>query len=424
MDKQQPVVKPGIYAWCVWFLGALFYFYEFWLQVSPNVMHADLSQHYHITGVQFGYMATFYFIAYAAMQIPAGVLFDRFGARKLLTAAALVCTGGTFLLAFAPTYHWVEFARFATGIGSAFALLGTLVLAASWFPPTRFAMLTGLVLTIGMLGAVGGQAPLAFMIQKMGWQHSLFILGIAGIVLSIIMWSVIRDNKNPMLQTRQKLSAKDLLQNVTRIITSPQPWLVALYGVLLYGPTATLGTTWGATFFATQYHLSPTVSASLISLIFIGWAVGSPVFGTLSDFIGRRKPPMYIGAIGGLLTSIILIYVVLPSVVMVAIDIFLFGFFSSAFLPSFSIARELQPARASGAALGFMNMINSLGGAVMPPIIGYILDLAWDGIMTNGNRVYSANDFHTAFSIIPISMILGLLVAFTVKETFCKPAVE
>ena len=417
--------KPSVYSLVVWLTGTLFYFYEFFIQVAPNVMMPDLTRHFGITAAQFGFLATAYYVGYAMMQIPAGTLLDRFGARRLIVIATLICALGSFLTAHANTWALVELARFATGIGSAFAALGSLVLAANWFPTNRFGMLSGFVLTLGMLGAVSGQHPLAVMVESIGWRESLDVLTVIGLVYAALTWFVIQDHKNPM--NRHKINAsqsfKELLLNVVKIIRQPQPWLLAIYGLLMFTPTLTLGASWGAGFLMAAYHLPLTKAGAMISLIFIGWAIGCPVFGFISDRIRLRKPPLYISSIGGTICLFIIIYIHMPSTFMLGTLMLFFGIFSGAFLSSFSIARELQPAKATGAALGFMNMAQSLGGAILPPVVGLILDLLWTGTMQDGGRVYLLSDYQHALLILPLEMLAAGVLLYFIKETHCKEAV-
>ncbi len=425
MAVSDAVAKPNLYSLVVWLTGTLFYFYEFFIQVAPNVMMPDLTRHFGITAVQFGFLATAYYVGYAMMQIPAGTLLDRFGARKLIVVATLICALGSFLTAHAHTWALVECARFATGIGSAFAALGSLVLAANWFPSNRFGVLSGFVLTIGMLGAVSGQHPLAVMVENIGWRESLDVLTVVGLVYAVLTWFVIQDDKNPMSRNRvnSSQSFKELLRNVVKIICQPQPWLLAAYGLLMFTPTLTLGASWGVGFLMTAYHMSLTKAGSMISLIFIGWAIGCPLFGFISDRIGLRKPPLYIASVGGTISLFIMIYVHLPSAFMLETLMLFFGIFSGAFLSSFSIARELQPAKATGAALGFMNMAQSLGGAMLPPIVGFILDLLWNGAMQDGDRVYLLGNYQYALLILPLEMLAAGVFLYFIKETHCKEVV-
>lgn len=417
--------KPGVYSLVVWLTGTLFYFYEFFIQVAPNVMMPDLTRHFGITAAQFGFLATAYYAGYAMMQIPAGTLLDRFGARRLIVIATLICALGSFLTAHANTWALVELARFATGIGSAFAVLGSFVLAANWFPTNRFGLLSGFVLTFGMLGAVSGQHPMAVMVESIGWRESLDVLTVLGIAYAILTWFVIQDNKNPMGKNRFSASQsfKELLSNVAKIMRQPQPWLLAAYGLLMFTPTLTLGASWGAGFLIAAYDIPMTQAGGIISLIFIGWAIGCPVFGWISDRMRLRKPPLYISSVGGTICLFIIIYVHMPSTFMLGTLMLFFGIFSGAFLSSFSIARELQPAKATGAALGFMNMIQSMGGAILPPVVGTILDLLWNGAMLDGGRVYRLSDYQHALLILPLEMLAAGLLLYFIKETHCKEAV-
>ena len=413
--------KPGFYSWIVWFTGTLFYFYEFFIQVAPNVMMPDLTRHFGISAVEFGYLATFYYAGYALMQLPAGTLLDRFGARRLIVVATLICAAGSFLTAYANAWFLVELARFATGIGSAFAVLGSFVLAAKWFPTHRFGLLSGFVLTIGMLGAVAGQHPMALMVEHFGWRQSLNILAIVGVVYALVTWCVISDHKNPLNQHRVDTtqSFKELLSNVLTIMRQPQPWLLASYGLLMFTPTLTLGASWGAGFLMAAYQLPIASAGSVISFIFIGWAIGCPSFGVISDRMRLRKPPLYIASVGGTICLLIMIYVHLPSLWLLSTLMMFFGIFSGGFLSSFSIARELQPHKATGAALGFMNMAQSLGGALLPPIVGIILDILWSGTFQDGGRVYLLHDYRYAFLIMPLETLAAGLLLFFVKETHC-----
>ncbi|MCE3239313.1 MAG: transporter, partial [Gammaproteobacteria bacterium] len=238
-------------------------------------------------------------------------------------------------------------------------------------------------------------------------------------------WFVIQDDKNPMSKNKNHTSPsfKELLHNVAKIIRQPQPWLLAAYGLLMFTPTLTLGASWGAGFLMAAYHLSLTKAGAMISLIFIGWAIGCPLFGLISDMISLRKPPLYIASVGGTICLFIMIYVHLPSTYLLGALMLFFGIFSGAFLSSFAIARELQPTRATGAALGFMNMAQSLGGAMLPPIVGLILDLLWNGTFQDGSRVYLLRDYQYALLILPLEMLCAGALLYFIKETHCKEAV-
>lgn len=420
MTQQTTSRFKGLFPWIVWLMGACFYFYEFQLQVAPNVMVPDLMKTFGVGAAVLSGLQAAYYLGYASLQIPGGMLLDRFGPRKLLTLATLLCALGTIVFASTTSITMAEITRFFTGFGSAFALLGALVISSRWFPSNRFAFLTGLIITIGMLGAVGGEAPLAILISRSNWQNAMLLLGGIGIVLALLIYLIVKDQPTHDYSRSEDHVHPPIWQGLKRIIKSPQSWLASIYGSLVYGPTAALGALWGVSFLHTTHGYSNTQAAAFISLLYIGWAAGAPVFGGVSDRMGRRKPALYIGTFGALVASLFLIYQTNPSHLMLSAYIFFFGFFSSSFIVAFSVVRESHPSHFSGTSIGFVNMINTLGAAAAPTIIGILLDYFWSGDIKNHVHVYGAQDFNKAFTIIPIAIFMALLIIPMIKETYCK----
>ncbi len=405
--------------WIIWLLGCVFYFYEFLLQVSPGVMGSHLMRDFSVTADGLGILSGVYFISYAGMQIPAGILLDRLGPHRLLTISSAICAISSFIFGMTDHLLTAVIARFLIGLGSAFAFIGALKLVANWFPARRFALLTGLIITLGMLGAIGGEAPLAHLISYIGWRNSMYALGITGLVISLAIYMIVEDTPSGKAISK-KTSFPILGQELLQVLKNKQLWLVALYGGLMYVPTPTLCGLWGVPFLKTGYHLSETAAAGMISLILVGWAVGSPVWGAFSDRIGRRLPPMVVGAITAPLTLLIAIYYPFSNLFVLQIFLFAFGFFSSAFLPSFSIAREISKPEYCATGLGFMNMMNMIGVAIAQPLLGRTLDALWSGEMSHGIRVYLFTDYKIAITLMLTIMMVTLLLLPFIKDTHAK----
>ena len=407
--------------WIMWGLGAFFYFYEFFLQVSPGVMVPELMQAFSVHAAALGSLAASYFYIYAPMQIPVGLLIDRYGPRRLTTIATALCAIGCLLFGTAKILGMAELGRLFIGFGSAFAVVSCLSIAAAWFPIKRFAFLTGLMVTIGMLGAITAETPLAILVAGTGWRTSMLILALIGAVLSGLMWVFIRDKQTThMAQVKER----SFFAGLRYIVKQKQNWLIALYGGLVFAPTSIFGGLWGVPFLMATYHLDRPIAAGIISMLFIGWVVGSPVGGWYSDYIGRRLPPLYAASVGAFVSLALLIYVPNLTLLQLNILLFTFGFFSSAFLPSFSIIREINPPSINGTALGFMNMLNMVGGAAGQPLVGFLLDLFWQGQMANGTRIYSAANFHHALTSLPVMLAISLFIVPLIRETYCKAAEE
>lgn len=409
---------PGLLPWFMWALGAVFYCYEFFLQVSPNIMVKDLMLAYNLSAAEMGYLSTSYYVAYAAMQLPVGMLIDRFGTRKPLTIAVLLCALGALIFGTSHIFIVAAIGRFLIGAGSAFAAVSCMQIAANWLPLNRFALMTGLLLTIGMIGAWNGQAPLGILIDAIGWRETMILFGVIGCVLAGVILLVIRDK--PKQKHTVELVTPGFFSGFKHVVRHPQNWIVAIYGGLMFLSIPGFAGLWSVSFFSQSNAVSSTTAAFVVSMIFIGFAVGAPLLGWFSDRIGRRKVPMYFGTIGSLVTMCAIIYGPALSTTLAGLLFFCFGFFCSGFLPVFSVAREVNPPETSATTLGFINTLNTAGGMIVQPVIGYLLDLHWHGEMEAGVRFYDTSDYHTALSILPISIALSLVVLFFVRETHCK----
>lgn len=409
--------------WIVWGLGCLFYFYECLLQVSPGVMSNELMRDFSVTSQTLGILSGVYFYSYAAMQLPGGVLMDYFGPHRLLTLATIVCAVSTIAFGMTDNFFMACVARLMIGFGSAFAAVGTMKLAANWFPAQRFALLTGLMVTLGMLGAMGGEAPLALLIDNFGWRQSMMILGVIGLILTVLLFIIAQDtpkNYDPAQHHSHPEEEEPLMPSLIALIKNKQLWLVACYGGLVYMATPVFCGLWGVPFLMNKMMITKATAANYISLVFIGWAIASPLWGLFSNRIGLRKPPMYIGCIGALICSLLFIFAPINSSVVIEILLFAFGIFSAGFLPAFAVAKELCNKKYVATGLSFMNMMNMIGIAIAQPLIGYILDRLWQGELNGNVRVYPLEAYQTGLAILPLGMLIALIILPRIKETYCQ----
>lgn len=416
--------SKSIMPWVVWGLGCLFYFYECLLQVSPSVMSNELMRDFAVTSQTLGILSGIYFYSYAAMQLPGGLLLDYFGPHRLLSLATVVCAASTIAFGLTDNFFMACISRLMIGCGSAFAAIGTMKLAANWFPAYRFALLTGLMVTLGMLGAIGGETPLALLVDDCGWRESMVIMGIIGLCLAVLIFLVARDTPQNYSSDHVHDHEEEeyLLPSLAALVKNKQLWLIALYGGLMYMATPVFCGLWGVPFLMNKMAIAKATAANYISLVFIGWAIASPLWGIFSNRIGLRKPPLYIGCIGALICSTLFIFAPIKSAYIMEFLLFAFGIFSAGFLPAFSVAKELCNKKYVATGLSFMNMMNMIGIALAQPLIGYILDIMWEGKTAGTVRLYPLEAYHTALAILPLGMLIALLILPKVKETYCQSA--
>lgn len=403
--------------WVVWTLAATFFFYKYFLQVSPGVMVDELTQTFNLSGVALGSVAGIYFYAYLIMQVPTGLLLDRFGGRYLMTFAILLTAISALAFSQAQHVYTLLIARFCMGIAGAFATVGSIRLAALWFAPKHFAVVSGLLVTVAMLGAMSGGGVLAYMIAAWGWRGSMQIGCLFGLVMAVVFWALIRDIGLPDKTQLPKQS--NIRMGMREIIRNKQVWLVSLYSGLAFAPVLAFASLWGVPYLQLFYHAPKEIVASLVSLVFLGFAIGAPLGGYVSDRLGRRKPVMLYSTIATLCLTLIILYVRLPSILLLGAALLLLGVMAGFYYVSFAYIREVNRPEVTGAAIGFVNMFNALFGGLIAPVAGKVLDIsaAHFGRLVHN---YSIIDYQYAMEVLPLALFMAILFILFSKENYCR----
>ncbi len=414
----------GAMAWLMWGLGALFFSYAFFHRVAPSVMIDDLMRDFAVGGAILGNLSAFYFYSYVALQIPVGLLVDKWGPRRVLGAAALLCAAGSLTFALAQNLNVAYLGRLMIGAGAAFPWVGCLALAAAWFPPRRFALLTGLTVLAGMLGGMFGQGPIAALVVGVGWRATMGGAAALALVLAAAIWLVVRDRPAAAAAAGPAPAEGSVLAGLRQVAGSRQTWLLAMFGAALSAPMLAFGALWSVPYFELVHGISRPAAAFTASMMLMGWAVGGPLAGWVSDRIGRRRWPM----VGGIALALVSLTAVLhvPDLSLTAVRALMFttGLFSGPMVVAYATIREHNPAGAGGTAYGMLNMGVMASGAVFQPVIGWLLDLNWDGTMVAGARVYTLAAYNTAFLVLPVILAVGVGAALLVRETWCRPVGE
>lgn len=402
----------GYLPWLIWTLAAIFVVFNYVQQVVPNVIAANLTQAFNASTTTLGNIAACYFYAYAILQLPVGLIVDRFGTRWPLICAILVA--GLSTLGFAQAHNAIsaQVARFFMGAGAAFSFIGCLKLAQAWFPPSRFSTLAGLTNTAGMLGAASG-APVVVAVKALGWRPTVTWMGAGEIVLAGLVFAIVRDrpadDTAPAAPQRGPESMGALLRN-------PQVWINAIYATSISLVFVAFGGLWGASYIQKVYGLDVVAAAGTGSLLFLGGIAGSLFFGWYSDYLGKRKLPMVLAGTGALTAMVLMLY--LPSLPLLGfkLGLFLVGCFSSANIISYAVARDLYP-RLAGFSIGLLSTCYFAGSAASQPLVGLLLQHRNPASHTAGLAILTSADYRFALSPLVLFMLIGLIASVLFKET-------
>ena len=227
-------------------LGATLFFYEFFIRVIPSVIAEELRYEFSLTASMLGVISSSFYYAYTFMQIPSGLLCDRFGPKKLLTIG-MICVGiSTFLFASSTTVSFVALSRFICGATSAFAFICPAVLAINWIPGRHFALVAGLIQAMGCLGAIIGSLPLSHLVDIYGWRIALIFSGLPGIIIGIFIILFLKDRPDHIQEQfeSQEINLKSQWEGLKRVILRPQNWLIGACGFCSWGPLAVFAELW------------------------------------------------------------------------------------------------------------------------------------------------------------------------------------
>jgi MFS family permease len=401
-------------------LGTLFFGYAFVQRVSPSVMTNELMSDFAVGGAALGSLSAFYFYAYASIQLPVGMLTDHFGPRKLMSFAAALCALASVGFAFSESVFTASLGRALIGGTVAFGFVGTLAIAGYWFKSTQYALLAGLLQTVGMCGAIFGQAPLRQMVESIGWRGTIHVLALVALVLAVLLFFLV-----PLRSREQKHHGPrpGVLQGLHAVTINPQTWICSLIGFGMAATMLAFGGLWGVPWLNNVHGYTTTEAAAVTSMIFVGWAIFSPLAGWASDRTGRRNIILQGGSMLALLALACLLYATPDNTSALMLLIFLVGAGGSAMTVCFGSVKELNDLNYSSTSLGLMNMCIVGSGAVMQPLVGWLLDLNWSGEMLDGARVYAGSNYSLAFTSLLILNCTAFIAALFLRETHCRQVV-
>ena len=400
--------------WLYWAIAASFYLYEFFARVAPSVMEGTLQNEFALDASTLGFVMGLYYLAYAPMQLIVGITLDRFGSKKLLSSAAIIAGIGCLAFALAETAVILGLGRIMLGIGSSFAYVGAVYVATVWFPRRKLAFIMGMTAALGTLGAALGQAPLEIAVQEYGWRTSMYTAAIVGLAIAIMIWLIVPRRPDWFLKIAEienQESKDSMFAGLREVVSNGQTWLISIISLLLYVPISTFGALWGDEFIATSSGVSKETAAWAMTTLFLGFAVGGPLLGWLSDKYKTRRRPIFLG--GGLCAasmSMLLLASFLPFWITV-VFLILSGFFAGAQAITFAAAVEQHSSSCKATAVAFVNFFVMLGGFILQPIFGSVLDL------TSKTDAYTAGDYRMALVLLPVSLVAGTILCRWLKET-------
>jgi len=406
LDNIEKVKKQQQAFIIAWAIGCFFYFLEYVVRSSPAVMITQLSTILTVTNLRVSSILGTYYYTYSLTSLIAGIVLDRFGGKNPITVGAAILCAGCLLFS-SNIVVSAESGRLLQGAGSAFAFTGCAYLAAHGFDSKRMATAIGITQCVGMLGGAAGQFVAGPLIHK-GLPISMFwiIIGIACAVVSILIFLVtpkedkVSERSAPLL---------NMLAPYSIVFTNSQSYLSGLISGLLFAPTTIFAMTWGVSFLQNDRQVSYNFAVITCSMVPMGWVIGCPLLGWISDKIGHRKPVLS----GGIMMMIVsfALFIFLPGVIPPFISMFIFGVASGAAMIPYTIIKEANPDNVKGSATGGINFLTFIITAIIGPLFAANFGKT---LLTSPDH---AGHFREAGLFFLSIIAMALVASFIIRET-------
>ena len=399
--------------------------------VSDSLMRDFAIEH----AADLGLLASIYFWTYAALQLPAGILADVVGPRRVVALAMLVAAVGSLLFGLAENLTLLYLGRFITTLGIGVIFVSLIKLQADWFRMREFATMSGLIVLIGNSGSLLSATPMAFIVDSWGWRTAFYLMAGYSLLMASACWCIVRNRPedvgfpstaeieaqegNP--PTSQPKFSVSIIDCIKSVCLNRNTWPPVVAGATIYGVYMAIIGVWGIPYFMQVYGMSRIDASQLILVMAIGNMIGAPTLGILSDRTLCRRWP-YISATVFFLSSLLLLTLwngaKPPSVFLYPIC-FCFGLGVSGLNLSVACAKEVNPPYATGIAAGITNSGPFIGAAIMQPAFGWVLDQHWAGAAEQGIKIYPQSAYASAFWLCIGVLSIGLLASCCIHETRC-----
>jgi MFS family permease len=302
------------------------------------------------------------------------------------------------------------------GLGAAPAFISIIKVVVTYFPEEKRPIFLSYSQSLGCLGPVIFGPLLATIVKNVEWRSVMFVFSLLGLALAFFIWKTIGSSSQgaKTAQEDQETSVS-LVKSLKAAFKSPQIWVLALFSMMQYVPLCALADLWGTSFIKKLYSADTAVCSLANNMIYVGLVCGNPFFAYLAVAMNSYKKPMCIAIFSCFVIFGAIMFIPnIPLGIMFAL-FFLMGFTCGAML-AFPLATALFDKTMAATISGFINMVCMLSGVISMPLIGYLIDLSWDGVVQNGMRIYRIEDFRFGFMSVLTALFLGFLLSLIIKD--------
>ncbi|HEU5035668.1 MAG TPA: MFS transporter [Nocardioides sp.] len=393
-------------AWAVWVVGLLVYLVAVFHRSSLAVAGLAATERFDISASQLATFTMLQLVVYAGMQVPVGLLVDRFGSRSVLLCGTLLMTCAQAGFALAESYPAALAARVLVGMGDAMTFICVLRLVSSWFPARRIPLVTQLTGTLGQLGAVAAAVPMTWALGHLGWTKAYLIAASAGLVLAVAVLVVLHDSPTHRNLRGPALSLSAVRASLAASWAHPGTRLGFWMHFSTQFSATALSLLWGYPFFVKGELQSSSTAGLLLTVMVLAVMAAGPTLGWLVGNHPWHRSTMVLTIV----SSIVLVWTVVlawpghaPTPVLVLLVVVV-GVGGPASMIGFDVGRTSNPKERFASASGIINQGGFIASLLLVIAIGLVLDWRTPGESTD----YTPSAFRWAMATQYVLWAVGL----------------
>jgi len=396
----------GRHAWMVLSAAVSVYILAVFHRTSLGVAGLIAAERFHISSAQLATFTMVQLFVYAAMQIPVGVMVDRFGAKKLLVSGVVLMTGGQFAFAFAGTFGAGVVARVFVGMGDAMVFISLVQLVALWFPPARTAMVTQMTGVVGQIGAVVATAPLSAALHSVGWTKSFAGAASIGVLLGVVLIVVVRDS--PYRDHHRDELKMRAVGRALKLAWDEPGTRLGLWShfTVQFGATV-FALLWGFPFLVSGQGLTQGAASGLLIVMTVTAVATSPLIGAFVTRWPYSRSTLVLWIVGVIMAvwAVVLLWPGRAPLWLLVVLVVVLAVGGPGSMVGFDLARTFNPPTRLGSASGIVNVGGFVASLSTVALIGLVLDQVAPG----GPSTYTVDSFRVAMSVQYIVWVVGVV---------------
>jgi MFS family permease len=394
------------------FTGWMFFLFCYVSRVEPSVIASELMKEFKLTASAFGWVGSFFYIAYVSIQIPTGILLDRWGSRIIIALGAAISSLAVFVFGSAHSLLQLEIGRFLLGLATASGFIGCTKIISEHVPSSKYSLFVGISMFMGCLGGICGSVPTAWLVSHLGWRATTFTISAFGALLSILAFFCMSPQAKKVADRPTKL-----FHGISILAKKPSYWALGVLCAISYLPMTAVAELWGTPFIEKKFNIPTEEAAFFASAIFIGYGIGSIITPWLTYVWNSCKKVLFVFSLLSVLSFLPVILWEGLSLSLSMLFLFLFGVFSGTVPLFFTMAFRMVPPQYGGSSSGLTNMINMSGAVIFQPLLGSLLDFFRNGLTAaQGQPLYTFDMYKYSFLVVMACMALSILLLLVIED--------